>query len=60
MAANDQNPEWLRQFETKTVAPVSKASAEARIQGAEADVAPAAAAAEVSQKQASAASRVAV
>jgi len=56
MAANDQNPEWLRQFETKTVAPVSKASAEARIKGAEADVAPAAAAAEVSQKQASAAS----
>ncbi len=56
MAANDQNPAWLRQFETKTTPPVTKASADARIRGAEADVAPAAAAADVGQKQASAAS----
>jgi hypothetical protein len=60
MAAKDQNPEWLRQFETKTTAPVnpkaSTASSEAVIAGAKAGVAPAAAAADVSQSQASAAS----
>ena len=56
MVANEQNPEWLRQFETKTTPPVTKASADARIKGAQADVAPAAAAADVRQSTGSAAS----